>query len=186
MILLNSCETEPGAFFPEHLVEESGVGFILFINLCLLTGNFFFRWSEELNLLWLSYITLFEKRFCLGFLFACFCCFVLNLCPNSVFQGLKLKSACEVPIWDQRFWSKAMSMGSHCAFSSEQVSLMPGSCSNPVGLRGMEEGLKGWLSSERQDSFVKRVVLALGQGVGDTWESGLVQFRIPCAKKAGR
>lgn len=79
-----------------------------------------------------------------------------------------------------------MSMGSHCAFSSEQVSLMPGSCSNPVGLRGMEEGLKGWLSSERQDSFVKRVVLALGQGVGDTWESGLVQFRIPCAKKAGR
>lgn len=104
MILLNSCETEPGAFFPEHLVEESGVGFILFINLHLLTGNFFFRWSEELNLLWLSYITLFVCLFVRGFvcLFACFCCFVLNLCPNSVFQGLKLKSACEVPIWDQR------------------------------------------------------------------------------------
>jgi hypothetical protein len=38
--------------------------------------------------------------------------------------------------------SKAMNMGSNCAFSSEQVSLMPGSCSNPVGLKGMEEGLK--------------------------------------------
>lgn len=79
-----------------------------------------------------------------------------------MFQGLKLKSACKVPIWDQRLWSKAMSMGSNCAFFSEQVSLMPGNCSNPVGLRGMEEGLKGWLSSERQDSFRKREVLALG------------------------
>lgn len=89
MILLNSCETEPAAFFPEHLVEESGVGFILFINLHLLTGNFFFRWSEELNLLWLSYITLFEKRFCL---FVClFLLFCFKLVSKFSVSGTKIE-----------------------------------------------------------------------------------------------
>lgn len=39
MILLNSCKTEPAAFFPKHLDEESGVGFILLINSYLL-GTF--------------------------------------------------------------------------------------------------------------------------------------------------
>lgn len=56
MILLNSCETEPGAFFPKHLVEESGVGFILFTNPHFLTGKFFCRWSEELKKLLSGYI----------------------------------------------------------------------------------------------------------------------------------
>lgn len=49
MILLNSCDSEPGAFLPEHLEEESGVGFILLINPHLFPGNFFCRWSEELK-----------------------------------------------------------------------------------------------------------------------------------------
>lgn len=49
MILLNSCKAEPGAFFPEHLVEESGVGFILLTNPQLLTGTFFCRSSEKLK-----------------------------------------------------------------------------------------------------------------------------------------
>ena len=92
MILLNSCETEPGAFFPEHLVEESGDGFILFINLHLLTGNFFFRWSEELNLLWLSYITLFEKRFCL------FVCLFLLFCFKLVSKLSVLGTKIEVSL----------------------------------------------------------------------------------------
>lgn len=35
-----------------------------------------------------------------------------------------------------------MSVGTSCAFSSEQVSLMPGSCCSRVGLRGTEEDLK--------------------------------------------
>ena len=56
MILLNSCETEPGAFFPKHLVDESGVGFILFTNPHFLTGKFFCRWSEELKKLLSGYI----------------------------------------------------------------------------------------------------------------------------------
>lgn len=49
MILLNSWDSEPGTLFPELLEEESGVGFILLINLHLFTGNFFCRWSEELK-----------------------------------------------------------------------------------------------------------------------------------------
>lgn len=73
--------------------------------------------------------------------FVLFCFFVFKLVSKcSVSENVE--SACEVPIWDQRPWSMAMSVGPSCAFSSEQVSLMPGSCCSRVGLRGTEEDLK--------------------------------------------
>lgn len=62
--------------------------------------------------------------------------FFLNLCPNAVSRGLSVELAWEVPIWDQKPCSEAMSVGASCVFSSGWVSVMPGSSGSPMGLRG--------------------------------------------------
>lgn len=77
----------------------------------LLTGNFFSRWSEELKKLLMTKIYwVVEGEF-----------IIFSVCPSAVSQGLSVELAWKVPIWDQRPWTRAMNLGTSCAFSSGKV-----------------------------------------------------------------